>query len=98
MFAETYGVTPNGNVPKHVDAHGELTNKNVLLRSKSFDELAKEFKMTVPQFQKALNVCYEELKKKRDTRPRPHLVRLLKQVHIATACFKINTKNKHTIY
>lgn len=29
--------------------------------------------MTTPQFQNALHACYEELKKYRDKRPRPHL-------------------------
>jgi len=73
LFSETYNIEENGNVPKRIDAHGELTGKNVLLRTKSLEELAKEFKMNPTQFQKALDGCYEELKKVRETRPRPHL-------------------------
>lgn len=38
------------------------------------EELAREFKMSLKEFQKALNDCHEELKKCREKRPRPHLV------------------------
>lgn len=76
LFSTTYSIQPNGNVPRRIDAHGELTGKNVLLQSKSLDELAREFKMSVTSFQKALRDCYEELKKVRNKRPRPHLVTL----------------------
>jgi uncharacterized protein YyaL (SSP411 family) len=73
VFCETYSVKENGNVSKRNDPHGELTGKNVLIRTKPVDVLAHEFKMTVPQFHKALNDCYDELRKVRDQRPRPHL-------------------------
>lgn len=44
-----------------------------MLRTEDLSDLAKKFKMTVPQFQNALNTCHSELKKYRNKRPRPHL-------------------------
>ncbi|KAI6242934.1 Thioredox-DsbH domain-containing protein [Aphelenchoides fujianensis] len=63
LFNTTFNVRPNGNVPSQGDPHGELKGKNVLIRTRGYEELAAEFKMTVPQFKKALADCYAELRK-----------------------------------
>ncbi|KAI6227867.1 Thioredox-DsbH domain-containing protein [Aphelenchoides besseyi] len=73
IFATTYNVKDNGNVPRSSDPHGELKEKNVLIRTQTLDKLASEFRLTVPQFVKVLGDCYDELRKFRDQRPRPHL-------------------------
>ncbi|KAI6196712.1 Thioredox-DsbH domain-containing protein [Aphelenchoides besseyi] len=65
-FSEIFATTYN-------DPHGELKEKNVLIRTQTLDKLASEFRLTVPQFVKVLGDCYDELRKFRDQRPRPHL-------------------------
>lgn len=55
------------------DPHGELTNKNVLIRTKPWSTIATETRLTKPQLERAIADAHDELYKYREKRPRPHL-------------------------
>jgi uncharacterized protein YyaL (SSP411 family) len=66
-------VKEGGNVPAHVDAHGELQNQNVLKRTHTFQEAATKFGKPEAVVAVLMQQCLHALKKKRLTRPPPHL-------------------------
>ena len=71
IFNYYYGVEAGGNVRD--DPHGEFQNKNVLIISRSLEEVALKFSRTPDQAQASLVEARQKLSGLRSKRPRPHL-------------------------
>ena len=71
IFNYRYGIEKDGNVRN--DPQGELRGKNVLILSRSVEEVAKRFSLNEADVEKTLLISRRLLLQKRDARPRPHL-------------------------
>jgi uncharacterized protein YyaL (SSP411 family) len=71
IFAYCYGVEPRGNVPAEVDAHGELTGKNVLYQQYSLCETAEHFGASLEKITSVLTSARQRLFELRAGRPHP---------------------------
>lgn len=70
VFNGRYGVQANGNVRD--DPHGEFTGKNVLIVSRTINELAEQFGMSHAGIEQSLSASRTRLLDVRTDRPRPH--------------------------
>ncbi len=71
LFCLAYGVEPNGNALN--DPHGEFVHKNILFAAHNREDLAKRFKLSVPEIEKSLSQSRTKLLAERAQRPAPHL-------------------------
>jgi len=71
IFNARYGVERNGNV--RADPHGEFAGKNILIVTRSMDEVAQQFGLSVAEVEHALATSRARLFDARAARPRPHL-------------------------
>lgn len=73
VFSFHFAIAPEGNVPKRLDPHGELTKQNVLIVYGSVEETAKHFDLTVERTKALLKEASQILFEARNKRPRPPL-------------------------
>jgi hypothetical protein len=73
LFADAYGIEPDGNVSPEVDAHGEFAGKNVLYRRRDDPALGERFGLSSGQVAEKLAAARQMLLAHRLGRPRPHL-------------------------
>ncbi|KAF5282492.1 hypothetical protein FQR65_LT14262 [Abscondita terminalis] len=73
IFCHHYNVRPDGNVNPAQDPHGELTHKNVLTVSGSFQMTADAFGITVASLKEMLERHHQILYETRQKRPKPHV-------------------------
>jgi len=71
LFDYYYGVEAKGNV--RTDARGELSGKNVLKVTHGLEETSKQFKSSVEETRRALEISRQKLFESRARRPRPRL-------------------------
>jgi uncharacterized protein YyaL (SSP411 family) len=72
-FCAVYGVEADGNVAPESDPHGELADRNVLIRRLTVGEAATRFDRPVANMEQRLHDDRSVLLSKRGMRPRPHL-------------------------
>jgi hypothetical protein len=73
FFAAHFGLQDDGNVPQHLDPHGEFRGKNILAQRRSLAQTAREFSLTPEQANDRLLALLAKLRDLRAQRPRPHL-------------------------
>jgi uncharacterized protein YyaL (SSP411 family) len=73
LVGEHFGVKPEGNVPAHLDPHGEFTGKNILAQQRPLAETARRLGLAPEAAVEKLAAALDRLRAARATRPRPHL-------------------------
>jgi uncharacterized protein YyaL (SSP411 family) len=73
FIAAHFGVQENGNVPGHLDPHGEFRGKNILRQRQTLAETAKAQAIGVEEANDWLLTALAKLREVRARRPRPHL-------------------------
>jgi len=73
LFAAHFGVEADGNVPAHLDPHGELQRKNILAQRGTLDETARQFGLAPELATRRLQAALTRLRAVRAARPRPQL-------------------------
>jgi uncharacterized protein YyaL (SSP411 family) len=71
FFAGHYGVKDEGNVPAHLDPHGEFRGKNILAQRRGLADSARAAGLGVEEANKRLLAAVEKLRAHRAERPRP---------------------------
>jgi uncharacterized protein YyaL (SSP411 family) len=71
VFIARYGVRPDGNAP--FDPQSEFVHKNLLYTAMPIEEIAATTGLSVEDVEASLRRSREALRKKRTSRPRPHL-------------------------
>ncbi|CAF0701233.1 thioredoxin domain-containing protein [Candidatus Methylacidithermus pantelleriae] len=66
-----YGLSPEGNIPQEVDAHGELRRKNVLWQAAMLEEVAQELGLSREEASQLLQLARRQLWEARERRPKP---------------------------
>ena len=69
LVIRAFNVTTAGNFSEHGT---QSTGENILRRTQSFDELAREFGMTEPELEERLEAARQKLFAYREKRPHPH--------------------------
>ncbi|MBI5767947.1 MAG: thioredoxin domain-containing protein [Verrucomicrobia bacterium] len=72
-FCAHFGVEETGNVPAHLDPHGEFRGKNILMQRRSLAETAQAGGIDVEAANERLLAALAQLDAVRARRPRPHL-------------------------
>jgi uncharacterized protein YyaL (SSP411 family) len=70
LFNHHYSVRPSGNVAQ--DRFGEFKNKNILIVSRTVEEIAKESQRAPEEVAREIALAREKLLEVRAKRPRPH--------------------------
>lgn len=73
IFCEYFSVEEASNVGPESDPHKELTGKNVLIIYGDKEQSAKQFDLSLDEFNKVIQECIDILYEGRQKRPRPHL-------------------------
>jgi uncharacterized protein YyaL (SSP411 family) len=73
FFCQHFGVTPEGNVPAHLDPQSEFTGKNILHQRQSLAVTASKFGLEPGPAADKLAGLLVKLRAVREQRPRPHL-------------------------
>jgi uncharacterized protein len=71
VFIARYGVRPDGNAP--FDPQNEFVRKNLLYTARPLEEIAATAGLSVEDVEAALRRGREALRRRRASRPRPHL-------------------------
>jgi len=71
LFADRYGVRPDGNVRE--DPHGEFTGRNILYQAMSEEEVARRHGVSETDVRLAMAAARRQLLSLRNRRVRPHL-------------------------
>ncbi len=73
LVAAHFGVAEAGNVPAHLDPHGELRGRNILAQGRPLTETAREFALEPEVANDRLGAALGRLQAVRARRPRPQL-------------------------
>ncbi len=71
FFAGHFGVKDEGNVPAHLDPHGEFRGKNILAQRRGLADSARAAGLGVEAANERLLAAVEKLRARRAERPRP---------------------------
>lgn len=73
LCVEHFGLGEDGNVPRELDPHGEMTGRNILRQRQPLAQTAARCGMTTEEAGRRLGAALEKLQVARLSRPRPHL-------------------------
>ena len=73
FFCSHFGARLEGNVPAHLDPHGDFTGKNILAQQRPLADTARRLGLTTGAAVETLATALDRLRTTRARRPRPHL-------------------------
>ncbi|KAF7549089.1 hypothetical protein G7Z17_g6623 [Cylindrodendrum hubeiense] len=74
LVATHWGVQEDGNVEERHDPNDDFINQNILKVDRNVEQLSKQFRITIEEVKKSIQIAKSALKERRDRdRPRPDL-------------------------